>query len=145
MAVAAHAHRGTVMHAVARAIAVAGRVAVTQARACRIAVVAMRAPGPVVRIPAVAAVIAIVRPMTVAAPARHRAFPIGRIGRVGAGTAVDWPLVDVIILLLRFGQPLPGPATAAGVAARIDRGRHIGLLARADISLLSARRAGTLE
>src|SRR5450631_3950839 len=139
MVAARHAHRGTVMHAVARAIAVAGRIAVTHARTCRIAVVAMRAPGTVVRIPAVTAVIAIVRPVMIAAPSGHSAFLIGRIGRVGAGTAVGRTLVGVIILLYRIGQPLMGPAAAAGIAAAINGSRHIFLLARADISLLSAR------
>src|SRR6266567_8928905 len=59
-------------------------------------------------------------------PARHRALPIGRIGREGTRTGIGRALVDVVVLrsridvrraILQLGirQPLIGPTAAAAV------------------------------
>src|ERR1700736_4361265 len=130
--------------AVAGRIAATGRIAVTNARTYRIFVAGARAPGAEVRTCAVAVdrgafdagavIVAItVGAMTIAT------LLIGRIGREVTGTAIGRALVDVIILLLRIGQPLIGRSAAAGVAARIKRCRDVALLARADISLSAWR------
>src|SRR3954454_15566741 len=72
----------------------------------------------------VAAVIATV--VAVAVAATDIAFLVGAVRRKVAGAGIGRTLVDVLILLLRVGEPLMGPATA-GIAAGISDLRHVYL------------------
>src|SRR5450631_4398910 len=73
----------------------------------------------------------VIRSDVIAGPTGYFAFLIGRIRRKSPRTGVGRPLIDVVILRGRFGQPLiVRTGVAAGGAARIAGGRHVGLLAR---------------
>src|SRR5438477_12978866 len=74
-----------------------------------------------------APVVAMIIRAAIDIPARHRALPIGRIGREGTRTGIGRALIDVVVLrsridvraILQLGirQPLIGPTAAAAVAS----------------------------
>src|SRR4051794_30573930 len=101
------------------------RSIVAAQRAAVVVVADARTPG------AIGAVTVVIGTLTI-----DPAFLVGRRRGPVAGTGIGRPLVDVVILLHRIGQPLGGPA-AAGVAAAVAIARNrrdIGLCAGADIA-----------
>src|SRR5665213_2475303 len=112
-----HAHRAAVAQA-----ALVGRVE-TRRIAVMVAVTIA-----VVGVTVMIAIVGVAIMMVVVAIA-PAALPIDRIRRELARTGIGRPLIDIIILMHRFGagifayrvgQPLIGPAAAAAVATAID-------------------------
>ena len=72
----------------------------------------------------------------ISVPTGNRAFLVGRNRGEVAGAGIGRPLIDVIVLDNRIGQPFISPPAATGVAARIiidRRRRDIHRSRRADI------------
>src|SRR6202000_2569840 len=110
------------------------------------AIVARRITVPMPAVmPAVAITVMTIAVVMAIAVSRQRLFLVSGLRPEGAGATIGGPLVDVILLGGRLGEPLVAPARAASAAriVAVAIGRHVGLCTRADIACVAAAAAPT--